>query len=170
MKRVFFFPLSDAVTVKCRPALFKCRDRYCARKGLRYPCCSYTEDVIGWITHISCFRLTDRALKAPIITADTARYLFNAVIVCYLLRLFRMLCFWGRLISVLWCKTMGFSFRKLILFFQFHHCLKCWNVPLRFDPGATGWQNHASDSRKHPSKRMQQRKTCGNASCCEACS
>lgn len=70
---VFFFPLCDAVTGKCRPALFKCRDRHCAGKGLRYPCCSCTEVVIGWITHISCFGLTDRALKAPIITADTAR-------------------------------------------------------------------------------------------------
>lgn len=40
-----------------------------------------TEVVTGWITYISCFRLTDRALKATIIIADTARYLFNAVLV-----------------------------------------------------------------------------------------
>lgn len=99
MKPVFcFFSLCDAVTVKCRPALFKCRDRYCAGKGLRYSCCLYTEVVIGWITHISCFRLTDRALKAPIIIADTARYLFNGVIICLLLRLFQIPCFWGPLI------------------------------------------------------------------------
>lgn len=164
MKRfVFFLSLFHAVTVKCRPALFKCRDRYCAGKGLRYPCCSYTKVVIGWITHISCFCLPDRALKAPIIIADTARYLFNAVIICLLPSLFRILFSWGRMISVRWCKTVGFSFRKVITLFFFF--LNCWNVPWRFDPRATGWQNHDSTAGSTHRRECNRGKLA--ASCCK---
>lgn len=121
----------------------------------------YTKVVIRWITHISCCRLPDKALKAPIISADTARYLFNAVIICLLVSLFRILFSWGRMISVLWCKTMGFSFRKVIMFLFF------LNIETSLEgltPPGTKKKQHG---RKHPWKRMQQRKTCGNTSCCK---
>lgn len=36
--------------------------------------------------------------------------------------------------------------------------LKCWIIPLRFDPVATGRQNHA---RKQPVQKIQQKGTCG---------